>query len=115
MKKLNIGAGKTYLEGYINIDVSDNGVSPNHWTGLVQKKLDEVILYPNPTHHLVHLPSHFKGTLSIFDLNGRSVLTTMVKGPSDQMVDVHHIEPGLYICRMIFDNGRILDKKLLIR
>lgn len=62
-------------------------------------------LYPNPvTNGLLHLKTDFRGSLNLFDLQGRELLKAQVQFGS-QNVELSHLETGVYTLVLESDAG----------
>lgn len=61
-------------------------------------------VYPNPTNGQLNFQSHEKGTLSVLDLSGRTVLTSVaVKGQNT--IDVRSLPDGVYLLQLQTTNS----------
>ena len=66
-------------------------------------KLGQVSLYPNPVNTvLVVSPGQrlASGTVEVFDINGKTVLSENFHGEEQLTLDVGHLQPGIYMCRI---------------
>lgn len=65
----------------------------------IHESVDEWMVYPNPTTHLLHIKSNQKLSTEIYQTNGSLVLK------SDQLsIDVSHLESGVYVMKLIDSN-----------
>ena len=65
-------------------------------------------LYPNPSKEMVYLdyylPASIKGTVQIFDMNGRLVLTRSMNGTGKLRINVKDLSSGIYFYQLSIDN-----------
>jgi hypothetical protein len=95
-----------------NFQYSENSVN-------VENVLNEINdwsfqIFPNPTKDLLSLryklPKSEKITISLFDLQGKLILVKEVEKPlgeNQDNIDIHHVSPGIYICRISGEKNSI--------
>lgn len=77
--------------------------------------------FPNPADHQVHIPVMLpegiqSGTLELFDLNGKMVMSHPVTGSTGNLVlPTHQLVPGTYIYQVDLGHMRLPSKKIVIR
>jgi len=80
-------------------------------------------IWPNPTSDLCFLKvstdQHLRGTIEVFDASGKKVVTTfegdlMPNSDYQFELNVSHLSPGFYICKLSTNRG-ILAHKLLVQ
>lgn len=76
---------------------------------------DRLVIYPNPTDDILHILDAGKGRLEIIDLQGRQLLSEELVGTHRHSIDVSQLHAGVYICRIIGDDGRYLQEKVVVR
>ena len=72
-------------------------------------------LYPNPVNDgFVTLvkPSNHNGTLTIYDITGKQVLTVFVTS-REQILDVSKLPSGFYVTQLVTDNG-VVNSKFIV-
>jgi len=75
------------------------------------EKTQLFVLYPSPATDMLYVESQDKiKTIDILTLNGKRILTQLTGGA----VDVSAFQEGMYVCRIVFENGLVGVKKLLI-
>jgi hypothetical protein len=86
-------------------------------SGIVNKaSFPEVLtVYPNPVSDLLHirLPEALmneSGTLTLYDITGRQVLSDIVC-PS---VYVGHLKPGIYLVKLVMQQGQVLVSRFIV-
>jgi uncharacterized repeat protein (TIGR01451 family) len=76
----------------------------------------KLAIFPNPAENLIKIEvedTHFKeGTLSIYDLSGRLVLTKFI-GDKTGVVNISHLSAGEYICTIQAANNTVFANKFL--
>jgi hypothetical protein len=76
-------------------------------------------LYPNPAKDIIHIefPSTIQiENISLFNLEGREVSGYKVNIQSSGIViEIPQIKPGLYLLRMIMKDGRLINRKIIVR
>lgn len=73
-------------------------------------------LYPNPTHGTVNIVStkiHGEVQISLFDINGRKVMTQKVDMDGKARIDVSHLSIGIYVVQFV-SNEKTQTEKLII-
>ena len=89
-----------------NTPVKNSGINEEVWTYMLDsiimsnsstyEKLDEIEIFPNPTHQLIQIHGLDKGSLyQIFNLNGQVIQEGMTV--DNQSIDVKALRQGLYI------------------
>jgi hypothetical protein len=75
---------------------------------------NQINLFPNPTTSLINISSstsHITQT-SIFDITGRKVLNSSLKG-NLLTIEVLYLSRGCYLIQVELDNGQVITKKLM--
>jgi hypothetical protein len=67
--------------------------------GINSLKAESINIYPNPTRDILYIEGAYYATVSIFDNNGRLVLTKELKGSSG--LNVQMLPKGLYVIKVI--------------
>lgn len=70
---------------------------------------DELLLYPNPVHDALQLPSSTSGELRITTPDGRIVLQQRAV----RTVDVEHLAPGLYVVSLTSATGAVQQTRVV--
>lgn len=75
-------------------------------------------LYPNPTEQSVSFKHYLKtsetGTLQIFSMLGKAVGEYTFTGKGTQLIDVNHLQNGLYFCVFNVNGSVIRSSKLSV-
>ncbi len=71
--------------------------------------LDTVIMYPNPTHNLLHIkaPSVGVNTIEVHDITGRVVTTISANGEDQYTIDLSSYAPAVYFVTIHSDSGTL--------
>ena len=88
-------------------------------TGMYEKKMADVLIYPNPAVSVISLQSAVfsqqPATIEIFDINGRKLLEKQISAARGEIkMDVSTLPAGIYCCKINSEKG-LITKKLLIR
>ncbi|PKQ46938.1 T9SS type A sorting domain-containing protein [Confluentibacter flavum] len=72
---------------------------------------NQIMIYPNPVKNntKIYLQDLNNGTVSIFDINGRMVLSKEVHNNTNTL-DLSHLSAGLYLLNLNSDKGSITKK-----
>ncbi len=91
---------------------SQNLATVDFSVGLESQELPEFTVYPNPADEVVSVKADQAiGQLSILDMHGRPVLE-QAEGNS---LDISTLSGGNYLLKVVFSNGRIAHRKLMVR
>jgi hypothetical protein len=66
--------------------------------GIMEQAATEMMAYPNPAQDYVFIQSQQDDVISIFDMNGKLVLSTTIK-KGTHAVQMSHLAEGLYILK----------------
>jgi hypothetical protein len=105
----NDGAGDWTLYDITTLHYSELGT-----TSIKENSSADVTVYPNPAQDFINIEFDNQdpdSQLELFDITGRKVLTTNLKG--NQKVDISLLENGLYIYRVNQD-GMVKSGKILV-
>ncbi|WP_406683279.1 carbohydrate-binding protein [Seonamhaeicola sp. MEBiC1930] len=72
---------------------------------------NKIELYPNPVNNAFTVRNGMDSKITIYSILGRKVLTTDIK-QNKQIVDVSHLNTGIYIVR-VNNNGVVTTKKIV--
>lgn len=78
-------------------------------------KLNDVGLYPNPAHDVLHLSSKNslkKATATVYDINGRVVLTEKISNGS---IRISSLPDGVFTCVIVDIDGQMLGRKVFVK
>jgi hypothetical protein len=79
----------------------------------------DIQVFPNPaSHHLTIQQKDFSlkmNTIQLFDTNGRMVKNLQINGQEQHSIEVNELPNGLYILSVIFENGELENRKVLIQ
>jgi hypothetical protein len=89
--------------------------SPVMPTGVVEKKTNELVVYPNPTHGNFQISAskfqNKKYQIEVVDLNGRVLEKFNQLPESDSReFDIGHLKPGVYFIRLCYENQTAIKK-----
>lgn len=71
-------------------------------------------LYPNPTTNLTTIVANTPlNNLQIFTLSGQLISTVTGNGSTQSQIDVSHLESGIYIVKVILEDGTSAVQKLI--
>ncbi len=92
-----------------------NTITEDIVLAIPQKKSTELIIYPNPaaTFVQIQLPSIVK-EIRITDLSGRVLLQKNCDAQLLNQFDIHSLSNGLYLFDAIFNDGSIIQRKLVV-
>ena len=107
----------TWLSGAIDYfeDVAVNqmleiveGSSP---LSVEDQLLNDMVIYPNPAQDILNikLTSAESATVTIFDLNGRAVLTSSLTEPQTRLA-IDRLQAGVYVVEVTGEVGIIVEK-----
>jgi len=88
----------------------DYEVTVTDLTGLEEPGVDAVVIYPNPTEHLLFIRSEQAVRLELFTLDGR--LLQEVRNVQDFILDMTACPNGIYLLRLSDDTSCIVKKVL---
>lgn len=90
----------------LNKSASISGLSGKEWDDPLLDKLStlEIKIYPNPTKgkikiEIPQINNSLKGTIEVFDTNGRLVLNKTDINPSN-VIDIHQVKNGFYFLKI---------------
>ncbi len=83
-------------------------------TGVANRETEDIMLYPNPVHHLltVEIPSGEAATIELYDMFGKLVLSQNAEGTSTD-ISVANLPAGLYLLQLTFPNGEQATRKVV--
>jgi len=79
--------------------------------GLDTREEQSVSVYPNPSNGLFYVLGETISHAAVYDLMGRFVTKT---NPVDNHIDLTSCPDGLYVVKMITDDGRALQRKIVV-
>lgn len=102
-------AGTTYY--YRVYSYNDAGLSvaspvasgtPNAITGVEDKFVNQILIYPNPTHDLIHIKSSAKAIhIELLDMTGRILIRDILNNNDTvKTIDVSALSRGIYIIKI---------------
>jgi hypothetical protein len=72
----------------------------------------QILLYPNPVQNTLHINSQIDGTLNIYDISGKQLLSkNLQKG--EQSINLKDLKPGVYMAQIV-SNGQMFTQKLIV-
>lgn len=88
-------------------------VGANYYIGIEENPAhDGIAIYPNPTSATLHITGISEGnSITVYDLTGRQLLCTSF---TDE-INISQLCNGLYLLRVITNDGNIITKKFLVR
>ena len=91
--------GKTYNSSRSNkVSTASAGINS------ISSSINNLTIYPNPSNDWLTIVYHStKGQLLIQDINGKTILAQPIEGVTK--LDVSNWQSGVYIVKVIFDNG----------
>ena len=100
-------------------ELLSNVSDPPVVTGLEPISADQIVVYPNPANHEMHilLPGQLRQSagLKLIDATGRtSVESSIPEGANSRTVGTSDLSPGIYILQIDIGNGNITRKKVMV-
>jgi len=75
---------------------------------------DQVHLHPNPGRDVVKVTyDGLVESVALYDMNGREVWLDVHGFRNEKEIDIQSIQSGLYILRLMTEDGLVIDKKLV--
>jgi hypothetical protein len=81
-------------------------------TGLNEKPIEELIIYPNPSQGIVHF-SEKPDAVFISDVSGKAFPVQLTENQLPWSIDLTHLPKGLYFVQYIFQNRKSTFKLIL--
>lgn len=72
-----------------------------------------VSIYPNPTQGLLHVQVYGHADLQLFDLQGKLAHQVSLE-QNNSLVDINHLQQGMYLYRITLSNGQVANGKVLV-
>ena len=78
---------------------------------------NDLSIYPNPVEDQLQLDfgENQSGALSIYDLQGRKVISQDLAATATHLVDLHKLHSGLYVVRFISDEEKVWRARFVKR
>ena len=98
--------------GYINTPTyfAIDDISYQYLIGLTDIKEEKLKIFPNPAKDVIQIEGG-EGLLTLYSLNGNLVVSQRSSGAS--VVDVSHLNPGVYILRIVTKNRSYMERVVL--
>ncbi len=81
--------------------------------------ISKLILFPNPASNELNLSglvSKSNVTIQLVNMEGKNLLSTYMKAEqTDVSMDIHSLLAGMYICRIMDDNGKVICLKEFVK
>jgi hypothetical protein len=84
-----------FIGANVSLDSISVATSP---IGLEELSAEQMHYFPNPVQKVLHITADATGTLSMYDMNGKLILTNSFDQNAN--IDVRALENGLYIIRL---------------
>lgn len=77
----------------------------------------EVSILPNPASDslYVSINNNIISSIIIFDLKGKKIISEKNLSVSDKIIPIHSLSPGIYIVKIVTEDGNSIIKKLLVK
>lgn len=72
----------------------------------------QILVYPNPTTGVIELPTANYSSSEIFQSDGKKIHTPLL---ADRFIDLSEFPNGLYLLRMVLDNGQIGTARIIVQ
>jgi len=83
---------------YMNFSDLTTGVKPT-----LMEQSQQLKVYPNPVGDILNIDvtgtAETKGTLNIFNFEGKTLVSRQVSQPGLLTIDISHLPTGIYLCR----------------
>ncbi len=91
-------------------------VDPNSTSGLGEKKLPKLIIYPNPSQGSFKIGNYAQEVKSIdlFDALGKKVELEWRKTGSEIELNTNEMDKGIFFLKVELSNGTVLNERILI-
>jgi len=83
-------------------------------TGIGEKSVDQISIYPNPATDVVTLVTESKGKLNLLNLTGQVLKSVDIEN-TNNLIDVSNLNQGVYIIHFVNENGQSSTGKLIVR
>jgi len=74
-------------------------------------------IYPNPVHDLLNIQIHEdhlgESSMALYDSRGKQVDTFILENPGSQVLDLTHLEAGLYVIRIFLDGEYFSSRRII--
>ena len=106
--------GNRFIEGDGNYGAEDAKLFSihKHGDGLNEEEAMELNVYPNPANNKIYVDGEGIGAVEVYNSLGQKVIT--VEGTENTAVDVTSFENGVYVVRVITNEGAVSTKKVTI-
>ena len=75
---------------------------------------NEISIYPNPAHDVVTIEGKDMSTISVIDNTGRLLIDKKVINSTREMLRIHQLAKGVYLLKVVYENGECKTEKLII-
>lgn len=110
----------------VHISNNDNPQEANDLTFIVNAEVnavgdpqlkDQITISPSPANDMLYLRARKgnleKGTLALYDLQGKVLLSKTIATGQASAIDVHSLEQGIYIVRYVCKSGQFTEKVMV--
>jgi hypothetical protein len=106
--------GNRFIEGEGNYGDGDARLFTihKHGDGLNEMEAMGFNVYPNPANNKIYIDGEGVGAVEVYNSLGQKVIT--VEGTENTVVDVTSFENGIYVVRVITNEGAVSTKKVTI-
>ena len=106
--------GNRFIEGDGNYGAEDAKLFTihKHGEGLNETEAVGFNVYPNPANNKIYVDGEGVGAVEVYNSLGQKVIT--VEGTENTAVDVTSFENGVYVVRVITNDGAVSTKKVTI-
>ncbi|MBO4567803.1 MAG: Omp28-related outer membrane protein [Bacteroidales bacterium] len=107
-------AGNRFIEGAGDYGAEDKQLFSihTHGLGVNEQEANGFNIYPNPANNKIYVDGEGVGAVEVYNSLGQKVIT--VEGSENTAVDVTSFENGVYMVRVITDEGAVSTKKVTI-
>jgi len=106
--------GNRFIEGAGDYGAEDNQLFTihKHGDGVNETEAASFNVYPNPANNKLYVDGEGVGAVEVYNSLGQKVIT--VEGTENTVVDVTSFENGVYVVRVITNEGNVSTKKVTI-
>lgn len=105
-----IGKLRCYSDTEMHLKFTPNNCIPNLSVEKENSKLDKTV-YPNPAKESLRINAPAKSTITLFNLQGETVQT----GRDTNILNVASLPPGVYLLRVVSENGVTVKRVIVER